>query len=72
MGMFVEIGNGKTMYFDNLIDYLDATENGFQNLIAKNIGHSIDPLATKLDGFDNDDLDIDGLPDLPEEEYKGK
>lgn len=70
--MFVEIGNGKTMYFDNMIDYLNATENGFQNLIAKNMGSSIDPMTTKLDNFDDDDLDIDGLPDLPDEVYKGK
>lgn len=72
MGMFVEIGNGKTMHFDNIIDYLNATENGFQDLVAKNVGQNIDPMTTKLDGFDNDDLDIDGLPDLPDEEYNGK
>lgn len=73
MGMFAEIGNGKTMYFNNVIDFLEATErNGFQELIAKNAGQHLDPALTKMDIFDNDELDIDGLPDLPEDEYKGK
>jgi hypothetical protein len=72
MGMFAEIGNGKTMYFDNVIDFLEATENGFQSLVAKNMGQHIDPAVTKLESFENDEVEIDGLPDLPEEEYKGK
>lgn len=63
--MFVELGNGKTMYFDNIIDYLEATENGFQDLIARNIGQNIDPLLSKLEGFGTEDSDIEGLPELP-------
>ncbi len=71
--MFVEIGNGKTMYFDNVIDFLKATEkNGFQELMAKNTGQHLDPAISKLETFGNEDVDIDGLPDLPEEEYRGK
>lgn len=70
--MFVETGTGKTMYFNNIIDFLEATEDGFQDIIAKNVGQHLDPATSKAEIFDNDEVEIDGLPDLPEEEYKGK
>lgn len=69
--MFIEVGNGKTMYFDNVIDFINATEDGFQSLVAKNSGRHVDAAVSKLESFDNDALEIDGLPELPDDEYKG-
>lgn len=68
MGLFIETGTGKTRYFGNIIDFLEATEDGFQKITAENIGRTIDPAKSGgIGAADEDDVEIEGLPALPEE-----
>ncbi len=58
MGLYIETGTGRTRYFDNIIDFLDATEDGFQGIIADNIGQEIDGAAQ---GVPNSEIPNDVL-----------
>ena len=42
MASFIELGTGKTKYYNNILDFLEDTENGMQNIIADNVGSYID------------------------------
>ena len=74
MGVFIETGTGKTRYFNNVLDYLDYTEDGWQKITADNIGKTIDPGKTSSVALESndDDIEIEGLPEMPNEEYEGK
>lgn len=61
----IETGTGKSRFFRDIIEYLDYTENGFQNIIADDLGSSFDPVLSNVQKYQDEYFNID-LPDLPE------
>lgn len=59
MGVIIELGNGKVKYYNNVLDYLDDTEDGMQKIIADNIGGYINPKTMRLATDNGEDYDID-------------
>jgi len=71
MGMPIQMPDGRTRYYHNVLDFLDDTEDGFQKIIADNKGSFIDPAKIKnsdLLKISEQDIEIDGLPEIPEDE----
>lgn len=64
--IIVETSTGKTRFFRDIIEYLDYTENGFQDMIADDIGSHLDPINSNISIYQDSYTTLDEIPELPE------
>lgn len=65
MGVMIELGNGKTKYYSNVIDFLEDTEDGMQKIIAENKGSYVNPKTLELSTADEDEFEDELFLDVP-------
>ena len=59
MALLIEIGNGKTRMFNDVIEYLEFTErDGFQSLWAEDTGTYLDSTAIKVVTGGKEDFEL--------------